>query len=207
MKTFITSLGILCLFVFAGCKSNNEKLIEKFIPIINNEMIAFCVSKVDSISIFKIDTISDSLYYQLRSNGLYHSIKPYIEKGKYYKSREDDLINQTNEAYNAAHMELNTPDETEFRQQQMDVYKQRLEDANNFRNEMMKYSDTLTLLQNEIATVDKIIKSKKLKNNNCLGYCAHFKLLAVDKNNSELKLDSLSICISPNFRIMHLDKI
>ena len=204
MKTLIF-LIFVCLF--CSCMNSNERLKQKLLPILNNEILTLGVSKIDSIKIYKIDTISDSLYYQLRSNRLYHSLKYYMDKRGYYFSRQKDLDYQAEEAYNAAHMELYTPDQTEFRREQMDVYKQRSDEADDYKNEVQKYSDTLALFLNEVKRVENIMKTKKLKKDNLLGYFVSCNVLGVDKDNSEMKLDSLGFCISPTFRIMHLEKL
>ncbi|MGN6181872.1 MAG: hypothetical protein ACTHNW_22010 [Mucilaginibacter sp.] len=205
MKPF-TFLGILCLSLFS-CKNKTEELKQKIIPIITTDLITKYSVKVDSIKILKIDTISDSLYNKLRTNNLYNDMQKYLDKENYYIDREKDLYNQAKDAYNAAHMELYTPDESQFRKEQMQTYNERADDAREYEGIVKNYGDTLNAIMKEINSLEKIAKTSKLNTHNTLGYFVRFNLLGANKDNTQLKVDTMGYCISPTFRIMKMDKL
>jgi hypothetical protein len=201
--------GMLCLSIFS-CKSKEQKLAElkeKMIPILTSELTHKYSVKVDSIKIFKIDTLSDSLYNELRTNVLYDKMQKYMDKRQYYFGRQKDLDNEADEAYDAAHMELYTPDEAQFRQSEMDTYSQRWDEAKDYQNIVQKYSDTLNVIAKEIGILENKAKITKLNKRNFLGYFVQFHFIGADTNNSQMDIDSVRYCISPTFRIMQLDKL
>lgn len=165
------------------------------------------VSKIDSIKIYKIDTISDFLYAAIRQAKLFTMSKTYLKTGYEYGDMVKEKKYQANEAYNNAHMELYTPDEESFRKQEMNIYNRRTDEGNHYLKEAQKCLDTIRMIQTELNKVNKKLADKKTQRHNFLGYYIRFRLLGSDKDNNELKLDSLAISLSPNLRIMQFDKL
>lgn len=205
--TLIVGLGCLMLF---SCKSKEQKvteLKEKIIPVIDSDLIHKYSVKIDSIKIFKIDTISDFIYNKLRTNTLYNVLNKYENKQNYYFGRAKDLAYQAREAYNNAHMELYTPDENEFRREQMDRYNQKLDEEKDYQKTMQKYGDTLQIIANEIEKLEKQRKTNKLNKNNFLGYAVLCHFVGADIDNSQLNIDTMGYFISPTLRIMKFDRL
>jgi hypothetical protein len=203
MKT-LAFLVLLCLIY--SCKSKTERLKAKLLPVIEKEVNTLGLHKIDSLKILTIDTISDSLYAQLRQNAMYFAADNYAKIANQNSSRSVELVYQAREAYNAAHMELYTPDESTFRQEQMDVYHQRQAEASDYSAKCHKYLDSVNMALAEIKRLDKILVDKKTNKKNLLGYYVEYYLSGADDDNHEVKFDTLRLCISPSMRVMKIDQ-
>ena len=73
--------------------------------------------------------------------------------------------------------------------------------------EVKKYDDTSTLYLAEVKQIQDKIDQKKASTKNFRGYIVLFKVLGADKENTEIKKDSLTVIISPNYRIIPYETI
>jgi hypothetical protein len=203
MKYFYLA-ALVC--ILASCKSKEQKLKEKIIPVIDTIVLKdSLVHKIDSIKILKIDTLTDSLYAE---RTLTNKLRYYEFYTKMLSYNNDEL------GYLLSDIKL--------KRRQLELYsdldgfstlrkitKEEADDKIQEFKEKAKvgglYQDSITLTKKEIAAISERLKQKKYNTKNFRGYFILFNILGSDKRNLEVRKDSLNLYLSPSFRVIPIN--
>ena len=187
---------------FFSCQSEQQKLKQKIDPILQNIVLQDSIAaKVDSIKIYKVDTLSDLRYAQRQINNLNAEID-------YFLSVEKNYLNQSNLKKESASLELSQErlyasiNSRVLVQTERDEITRDVNDMKELIKEGQNYSDSATIAINKSKQLQLKIDRKQLNSKNFRGYVILFKVLGYNKKNIEVKRDSLNIYLSPNFRII-----
>ena len=205
MKKVLVAAGLLLCVV--SCKSKHEQLVEQLTPVvakaITNDGL---VNKLDSVIIYKVDTLSDLQYAQVRLQNFTRQADYYLKKAELYtkmanaatESAELDVRQvRLYSMLNADGLVQNAKDDATD-----DIAKSRESLKNN-----QLYKDSLEAVEKQMTIVDSNIKAKKYNAHNFKGYVAHFRVLGTDKKNVEIRKNALTMWISPAYRTIDMRTI
>ena len=172
MKFFLILLFALFLF---SCKKKEEKLREKFIPLLTTMFTKekFWVTKVDSIKIYRIDEISD-MKYSLNGIDNLKSEKSFY--GVLKESLDDALIGEKKKG-------------------SVSYFK----DTSFTVSDINKYKDTIQHIVKKMDSISEKIKTGKVSSENFRGYIVLLKLSG-SFDTTKVKMDSMRYFISPNLK-------
>jgi len=193
---------ILACAIMLSCKSKQDKLKELALPIVRETVISdSLVYEIDSITVFKVDTLTDKKYQLrllstlFRKHDFYLSmVDSYNQTAKLYQSSARTMQSQ---AQLYGYLGSRTLVEHELRQA-----KEKLEDSNAELDNAKKYTDSAQIVFNRIKVINNYLKTGKLDSVTFKGYVAWFKVKGSDKKNQEVKLDSMFVYLNESMKII-----
>jgi hypothetical protein len=205
MKRFFLYIIVLLLF---SCKNQHEQLRERIEPIIRAIVLQdSLISKIDSIHIYRIDTLFNLQYAKRRIINLNNAIDLYVSMSKSYFTSARLERQQAALHTDQARLYLTVLNSKALGKMELNDSKASLDSSASLSNQGNLYLDTAKSISSKINLIRDSIKAKKIASNNFLGYQVIFKILGSDKRNIEVKKDSLYTFLSPNFRIIPINKI
>ncbi|GAB3923121.1 hypothetical protein GCM10028827_09210 [Mucilaginibacter myungsuensis] len=185
-----------------SCKDKEEKLKDQMMPLLTDIIKQdSLVSKIDSLRIFKIDTlteldIQERMMHRVRAN-IDHFQKlsdNSLEIAKLKMSQAQSSISsmklsQAIDAYDLADIERDNAEK--YAEESKDEAQQ----AKAYSDSSQKY---IKLLEDHAA----LRRAHRIDSVKFKGYIARFKLLGADKDNAAVKLDSMYVFFNENLRVI-----
>lgn len=192
------SFSILC-----SCKSPEDKLKEKMLPIIKTTILQdSVVSKLDSLVIYKIDTLTDLKIADQKIINASHTIDFYTSMAKSYFDQAE--LEQSNAKIKSseAEMYLTILDSRALGMTSLEEAKNHLKESQSLSKQSDLYRDSAKYFIEAADKMEAQIKSKKLDSVTFKGYVPHFKVLGATDKNVVVKKDSMIMFLSPELRII-----
>ncbi|GAA4907061.1 hypothetical protein [Mucilaginibacter defluvii] len=206
MKRYLTIITLIAFLI--SCKSKEEKLKEQFLPIISNVVKQdSLIYKMDSLTIFKIDTLSDLKIAQQQISNKSRDFEFFMSMVKSYNSQTELAYKSASLNAQQASLYYNILESDVLGDIAKDKVKTEVSRAKELSAKSQKYLDSAKLVNSQIDNLDKKIKNKKINTKNFKGYVVWFNLLGSDKKNMEVRRDSLYIFISPSLRVIPTSKV
>lgn len=202
------SVLALILILLVSCKSKEQKLKESITPVITQAILQdSLVNKIDSLIIYKIDTLTDVEYSLKKIDNLNRRVAFYIEMRKSYYDRAE--LDQKSAKLNISQARLYSGilDSKVLRDISIDDAKAKLKSSQELLDKGSSYLDSAKNLNKIIDEIHKKIKNGEINRKSFKGYIASFRLMGSDNRNTEVKKDSMYIYISPALRIIPMSKI
>lgn len=198
---------VIAVILLVGCKSKDQKLREQIEPILKTIAVQDSfVNKLDSIKIYKIYNLSDLEYAKRREINLLDKSDLYVKISKSF-SEEGQLKEQSMKlslsqerlyAYLGSSLLVQTEKESIVRDG---------EELKKLITKAQLYNDSAKFFLDQQGIIRKKIESHKIDSTNFKGYVVLYRILGSDKRNMEVKRDSIKTYLSPNFRIIPINKI
>lgn len=205
MKIKHALLLVVCIW---GCQKPEEKLKAKIEPIIRKLVIQDSLaSKIDSINIYKIDTLTDIDYAYAKMTNAKRKIDYYIESSKNYFSQADLTQSNANIKISQAKLYYQVLDSKVLGETSVQDARDDMKEAMKLAGEAKLYADSAKQLTAYIQTIEKQLKGKKTDSTTFRGYIVNFRLQGANDRNEEVKKDSLSLYLSPTFHAINMGKI
>lgn len=193
---------IIACAIILSCKSKQEKLRELALPIVKETVISdSLVYEIDSITIFKVDTLTDKKYQLrllsklFRTHDFYlNMVDSYNQTAKLYQSSARSMQNQ---AQLYGYLGSRTLVEHELSRA-----KEKLEYSNTELANAKRYTDSAQIVFDRINSINNNLKAGKLDSVKFKGYIAWFKVKGSDKKNQEVKLDSMFVYLNESMKII-----
>lgn len=209
MKALTFLLAFVCLLnAFTSCKSNDEKLREKVTPIVKKAIFDEykSLSTIDTIKIYRIDTLNDLRYFIIRGDNLLSKANDLIALVKEYNNEI------ASKQYDAKTSISNIRIANEYgsailKEEASNSFDASVQTLGQLNSKAKKYNDTCQMLIQEYDKIALMVKQKKYNTKNIRGYIVAFKIIGADKHNTEIKKDSLSVVLSNSFRIIPYTQI
>ena len=202
------TLPALLLILLVSCKSKEQKLKDAITPVLTQAIFQdSLVSKIDSLIIFKIDTLTDVEYSLKKIENLNRQATLYVSIRKSYYDRAELDQQSAKLSINQARLYTGILDSKTLRDMSLDEAKAKLKSSLELIKEGSLYSDTIKNLTKTAEEIERKIKAGEINRKSFKGYIAHFRIIGSDKKNIEVKRDSMYLYLSPAFRIIPQFKI
>ena len=189
-----------------ACKNKQQKLEADIKPILMDIVKRdSLVSKIDSLIIIRVDTLTDIEYAQQRSIH-YNAMASYYHSMLAITTEELDLkLDQAKRAGSVARSfdDLSAQLANTYRENS----KEYIKDAKKIQEKCKMYVDSESYFIRKDSIIARDLKYNKVDKKTFRGYIARFKLTGADKKNIYVKKDSMYAYISPQLRIIPVSSI
>lgn len=192
----------ISLLLFVACKNPDQELRGKLMPILHSAIIQdSMLSKVDSLRIIKIDTLTDLILAKRRMINLTMKADSYTEVARYCLDQAK-LSQQSGELsleQERLYAELNSPTLVDIQKNEVIRHSK---DIKELINKAQLYNDSAGIYIKKQEAIQHQIDQHAIDPKNFKGYSVLFSVSDADKRNIEIKKDSLKLYVSPAFRII-----
>jgi hypothetical protein len=197
----------ILLILIYGCKSKQEKLKERMVPVLTSLILKdSTIKQIDSLVIFEVDTLTD-LKYNKRLIGIMNSHSDYfVNMAKIENDKTDSYLNLLRSSKSSAQLYYNVLDSKTLGDMEMDKFREYNKKVSESIKAAQGYIDSSKLMDSRIAAMTKSIKEHKVDSTNFKGYIPWFRILGSDKDGIQIKRDSMYVYLSDQMSIIKVEE-
>jgi hypothetical protein len=200
------SLIFLLSILFFSCQNKLEKLKEDIKPIITQRLISDSVIyKLDSLTIFKIDTLTELRKQVLIIKSLEINKSIFYTWCEFYKKYSEQYLDMGTKTLNDAETHRNLLGDNVLSNTEASISIEQLNQGKTYLNKAQLYLDSTDMINAKIGLIDSIINAKGFDSTIQIGYIVHYNIIGADRNGNEIKRDSLTKILSKELNFIKLN--
>jgi uncharacterized protein YcfL len=203
MKNIIPLL--ILTFMLASCQSEEEKLKIKLEPIVRNAVLKDSLAiKLDSLIIFKVDTLTEVDYAKEQIEIMKSKIWYHLHMSSTFNERAEMNHTIAKAKQAKAKMYLNVLNSRTLAEIEADDANKDLQEGLTFLKQSELHTDSSSYYEKRIALMIANRRAGKIDSTKLIGYIPRYRIIGANNNGVEVRKDSMYMFISPNFNILQV---